>query len=62
MVVTAPTVEKPASAEELARRLHEAAASKLAVAPVGGGKARGMGGVIERCDVLLHTTRLDRMI
>ena len=62
MVVTAPTVEKPASAEDLARRLHEAAASKLAVAPVGGGKARGMGGVIERCDVLLHTTRLDRMI
>src|SRR5438093_1561058 len=38
MVVTAPTVEKPASAEELARRLHEAAASKLAVAPSGGGR------------------------
>jgi glycolate oxidase FAD binding subunit len=62
MVVSAPAVEKPASAEELARRLHEAASSKLAVVPVGGGRASGMGDPAERCDVLLHTTRLDRVI
>ncbi len=62
MVVTNPIVEKPATAEELARRLHEAAESKLAVAPVGGGKAAGMGNVLERRDVLLQTTRLDRVI
>jgi len=58
----APTVEKPASAEELARRLHDAASSRLAVVPVGGGRASGMGDVLQRCDVLLHTTRLDRVI
>ncbi|TMF14606.1 MAG: FAD-dependent oxidoreductase, partial [Chloroflexi bacterium] len=62
MVVSTPTVEKPANAEDLARRLHEAASSKLVVVPVGGGRASGMGDPAERCDVLLHTTRLDRVI
>ena len=61
-MVISPAVEKPKSAEELAARLHEAASSKLAVVPVGGGKASGMGGAPERCDVELHTTRLDRVI
>ena len=61
-MVTSPTVEKPASADELARRLHEAATSKLAVVPVGGGRASGMGDPLDRCDVLLHTTLLDRVI
>ena len=59
---TTPAIEKPASAEELARRLHDAAASKLAVVPVGGGRARGMGNPLTRSDVELHTTRLDRVI
>jgi glycolate oxidase FAD binding subunit len=60
MVVTgkAPVVEKPATAEELARLLREAADSNLAVEPVGGGRAAGMGGAPTRRDVLLHTTRL----
>jgi glycolate oxidase FAD binding subunit len=62
VVVKAPAVEKPATAEELAATLHEAASQKLAVAPVGGGRASGMGNPLERCDVLLHTTRLDRVI
>jgi glycolate oxidase FAD binding subunit len=62
VVVTTPAVEKPATAEELARRLHEAAVSKLAVIPVGGGRASGMGDPPIRADVLLHTTRLDRVI
>ena len=62
MVVTAPSIEKPATAEELARRLHEAAAAKIAVIPVGGGRAIGMGDPPARADVLLHTTRLDRVI
>ena len=61
-MVTTPAVEKPSSAEDLARNLHEAASSKLAVIPVGGGRARGMGGAPERCDVELHTTRLDRVL
>jgi len=63
MVVTArPAVEKPSSAEELARILSEAATARQAVVPVGGGRASGMGNPLERCDVELHTTRLDRVI
>jgi len=62
VVVTAPTVEKPTSAEALARILKEAATARQAVVPVGGGRASGMGNPLERCDVELHTTRLDRVI
>jgi glycolate oxidase FAD binding subunit len=62
MVVMATAVEKPASAEELARLLHEAAEANLAVVPVGGGRASGMGGAPSRHDVLLHTARLDRVL
>ena len=58
----APTAEKPASAEELARLLRDAAAAKLGVVPLGGGRASGMGDPLQRCDVLLETTRLDRVI
>ena len=60
MVVMA--AEAPRTAEELASKLHEAAAEKLAVVPVGGGRARGMGNPLARCDLELHTTRLDRVI
>ncbi len=56
------TQETPRTAEELAARLHEAAQAKLAVVPVGGGRARGMGNPLERCDVELHTTHLNRVI
>ena len=62
MVVSAPAIEKPTTAEELARRLHQAAESGSAVVPVGGGKAAGMGGAPTRCDVELHTTGLDRVL
>jgi glycolate oxidase FAD binding subunit len=62
MVVTSPVTERPASAEELAQKLHEAASAGLAVVPVGGSRASGMGNPFGRCDVLLHTTRLDRVI
>ena len=62
MVVDAPTVEKPPSAEEVARILREAAIARLAVVPIGGGRASGMGNPLERCDVELRTTRLDRVI
>jgi glycolate oxidase FAD binding subunit len=58
----APVVEKPSTAEELAKRLHEAAESGSAVMPVGGGRASGMGGPPSRCDVELHTTVLDRVL
>jgi glycolate oxidase FAD binding subunit len=57
-----PTVERPASADELARLLGEASAARSAVVPIGGGRASGMGGPAERCDVELHTTRLDRVL
>ena len=60
--MTTPAVEKPRSAEELATTLREAAAAGKAVTPIGGGRAAGMGGVLGRCDVELHTTRLDRII
>jgi glycolate oxidase FAD binding subunit len=59
MVVTA---EAPRTAEELAAKLRDAASQRLAVVPVGGGRARGMGNPVERCDLELHTTRLDRVI
>ena len=62
MVVTAPSIEQPASAEQLAKTLHDAATQKLAVIPVGGGRARGMGDPASRTDVELHTSRLDRVI
>jgi glycolate oxidase FAD binding subunit len=59
---TVPAVEKPATAEELARRLGEAAASGAAVIPVGGGRSSRMGAAPQRRDVELHTTRLDRVL
>ncbi len=56
------TTERPATAEELAAKLQEAAAAKLAVVPVGAGRAQDMGNPLQRRDVELHTTRLDRVI
>ena len=58
----APAIERPAGAEELAALLRDAAAARLAVVPVGGGRARGMGNPADRCDVELHTARLDRVL
>ncbi|HET7419692.1 MAG TPA: FAD-binding oxidoreductase [Candidatus Dormibacteraeota bacterium] len=54
--------ERPATAEEVARILHDAETARHAVVPVGGGKATGMGNPVERCDVTLHTSRLDRVL
>jgi glycolate oxidase FAD binding subunit len=62
MVVNAPVVERPATAEELAARLRDAADARLAVMPVGGGRASTMGDPPERIDVELHTSRLDRVV
>jgi glycolate oxidase FAD binding subunit len=62
VVVTATAIDKPATAEELARRLQQAAEQRTAVTPVGGGRARGMGDVPEQRGVELHTTRLDRVL
>lgn len=56
------TKEQPRTPEELASKLREAAESNLAVVPVGGRRAAAMGNPPERCDVELHTTRLDRVI
>ena len=61
-MVKAPAVEKPASAEDVAKRLREAADAGLAVVPVGGGRASAMGDAPERCDIELHTSRLDRVL
>jgi len=60
--VKAPVVEKPKTAEELAEVLHQAAKSGSAVVPVGGGRSSRMGGTPNRCDVEIHTTRLDRVL
>jgi glycolate oxidase FAD binding subunit len=62
VVVTVPRIEKPSNAEELALRLREAADARLAVVPVGGGRASAMGDPPARCDVELHTSRLDRVL
>ena len=60
--MNAPAIEKPATAEELARTLREASAGRLAVTPVGCGRASEMGDPLDRCDVELHTGRLDRVL
>jgi glycolate oxidase FAD binding subunit len=62
VVVSVAAVEKPATADEVARRLREAADAGLAVVPVGGGRASAMGDPLERCDVELHTSQLDRVL
>jgi len=62
MVVTNAAVVKPRSADELANSLREAAAAGKAVTPVGGGRAATMGGPLERCDVEIRTTALDRVV
>ncbi|HEX2647456.1 MAG TPA: FAD-binding oxidoreductase [Candidatus Dormibacteraeota bacterium] len=56
------TQESPRTADELAHVLREAAAAKLAVTPVGGGRALAMGNPLQRCDIELSTTRLDRVL
>ena len=61
-MVTAPVIERPSTAEELARVLHQAAERGSAVVPVGGGKASAMGGPPLRCDLELHTTGLNRVL
>jgi glycolate oxidase FAD binding subunit len=62
MVVTNVAVVKPRSADELANTLREAAGTGKAVTPVGGGRAATMGGLMERCDVELQMTALDRVV
>ena len=62
MVVTNVAVVKPRSADELASSLREAAAAGKSVTPIGGGRAATMGGLLERCDVELRMTALDRVI
>jgi glycolate oxidase FAD binding subunit len=56
------TQESPRTADELAQILRDASASQHAVVPVGGGRARGMGNPLQRIDVELSTTRLDRVL
>ena len=60
--MSSPVIEKPATAEEVARILRDASSGGLAVTPVGGGRASEMGNPLERCDVELHTGRLDRVL
>jgi glycolate oxidase FAD binding subunit len=62
MVVGRATAEKPATAEELAQRLHEAGEAGLAVFPVGGGRAAEMGDPPARDGIELRTTALDRVL
>jgi glycolate oxidase FAD binding subunit len=62
MVVTSVAVLSPRSGDEVANTLREAAAAGKAVTPVGGGRAATMGGLLERCDVELRLSGLDRVI
>jgi glycolate oxidase FAD binding subunit len=62
VVVSRTTVEKPATAEELARLLHEAAEAGQAVFPVGGGRAAQMGDPSPRDGIEMRTTALDRVL
>lgn len=60
--VAAGSVERPVGPEELALRLKQAAGDGLAVIPVGGGRALGLGSPPERFDLALDTTGLDRIV
>jgi glycolate dehydrogenase FAD-binding subunit len=62
VVVSDIATEKPGTEDDLARVLCEATEARKVVVPVGGRRANGMGGVVERRDVELHTTGLDRVI
>lgn len=62
MVVTNVAVVSPRSADEVANTLREADATGRAVTPVGAGRATTMGGVLERSDIELRMTALDRVI
>ncbi|OLC27138.1 MAG: hypothetical protein AUG06_06130 [Actinobacteria bacterium 13_1_20CM_2_65_11] len=62
MVVTRVTTEKPATAEELAKRLREAADAGSAVFPVGGGRAVEMGDPPARDGIEMRMGSLDRVI
>ena len=62
MVVKRATAEKPATAEELVRLLHEAAESGHSVFPVGGGRAAQMGDPPSRDGIEIHTSALDRLL
>jgi glycolate oxidase FAD binding subunit len=53
---------RPETAEELARALADAAGDSLAVIPVGGGRALGMGDPPAGFDLALETTGLDRVV
>jgi glycolate oxidase FAD binding subunit len=54
--------EKPATAEELAKQLREAADAGTAVFPVGGGRAAEMGDPPARDGIELQMSALDRVI
>lgn len=60
--VTPDRIVAPESAEEIADILAEAAGRSLAVAPIGGGTALGLGNVPERLDLAVSTERLTGVI
>jgi glycolate oxidase FAD binding subunit len=63
MVVTKRTpIEKPATADEVARLLHEASETGLAVFPIGGGRAAQMGDPPSRDGIEIRMTALDRVL
>ena len=60
--LTPPSVPTPGTPQEAADLLAEAADQGLAVAPVGGGTALGLGNAPERLDLALSTARLGGII
>jgi glycolate oxidase FAD binding subunit len=62
VVTRRAAVEKPATAEELAQRLNEAAEAGTAVFPVGGGRAMEMGDPPSRAGIELRMGALDRVL
>ncbi len=60
--VSPDRIVAPGSAQEVADILAEAADRSLAVAPIGGGTALGLGNVPERLDLAVSTERLSGVI
>ena len=60
--LTPARVARPATAEQLAETLRDAAEAGCSVIPVGGGRALGLGDPPERFDLALETRALDRVL
>jgi D-lactate dehydrogenase (cytochrome) len=61
-IIRAPSTLSPASTDELREVLHRAAAKKLSLLPVGAGTWQDAGNQLDALDLVVNTSRLNRII